>query len=186
MWDPILHRVLEPSCIQLLSSYCLKFSMMSLPETSSDAKIFANPGWGKATTSWFLELRIKRCTQKTSGRKKNYSAASLLLLGLQTAENPLLKNPPFKESTDDSLLYLYAENFCELVRFPKISGTHFNPAFQLARALSLMEIDENFLHMNCLWASFWKISPSIVKSGYFIHLHGGTLVIWSRFTLIGA
>ncbi len=38
-------RLLEQSCIQLLSSYCLKFSMMSLPETPSGAKISANPGW---------------------------------------------------------------------------------------------------------------------------------------------
>ena len=34
-----------PSCTQLLSSYCLKFSMMSLPETPSGAKISAKPGW---------------------------------------------------------------------------------------------------------------------------------------------
>ena len=45
LWDPTLHQVLEQSCTQLLFSYCLKFFMMSLPETPSGATISANPGW---------------------------------------------------------------------------------------------------------------------------------------------
>ncbi len=103
-----------------------------------------------------LNLRIKRCTQKTSGRKK-IIVPYLCYYKPTDCRKFRVKNQPFKEPTYGGLmLYLSAENF------QKISGTHFNPAFQLARALSLMEIYENFLHMNCLRASFWKMSPSTV------------------------
>ncbi len=92
----------------------------------------------KGTVSWFLEWRIDRCTQKRSGRKKNWlkklnyhifasirpterynhlkwgakghlmplETSFFYLPDRPTAENPLVKNPPFKESTDDALIYV--------------------------------------------------------------------------------